>query len=64
MIILGIIIGLLLAIIVFLAIKRYEVPIERTLKQAENSIRQKGEIYILDEDREDLEAYVNQLPTE
>jgi uncharacterized membrane protein YciS (DUF1049 family) len=61
---LGIIIGLLLAIIVFLAVKRYQVPIERTIKQAQNFTKERGEVYIEDEGVQDLEAYLETLPKE
>lgn len=62
--ILGIITGLILAIIVFLSIKRYEIPINRTIKQAENKFKEKGEIYIESDEKQDLEAYINNLPKE
>lgn len=60
----GILIGLVLAIIVFLATKRYETTINRTIKQLESSIQQKGEVFIEDENVEDLKAWVNNLPKE
>ena len=64
MYILGIITGLLLAIIVFLASRRYGNQIERTLKQAENSLREKGEIYIDTDEKKELEILLDNLPIE
>lgn len=64
MIIFGILIGLLLAVIVFLAVRRYQVPIERTIAQLENKTKQKGAIFVeTDEDR-DLEDLLDNLPIE
>lgn len=60
----GIIIGLLIGIIVFLSIKRYETPINRTIKQIENKLTEKGEIYIESDEKADLEAYLENLPKE
>ena len=62
--ILGILIGLLLAVIVMLSVRRYQVPIERTAKQVENKFKQHGEVYIEDEGVQDLEAYLESLPKE
>lgn len=62
--ILGLIVGLLLAIIVFLATKRYQVPIERNLKQVENKVKEKGEVYIEDDGVKDLETFLDSLPKE
>jgi len=56
---LGIIIGLLIAIIVFLSVKRYQVPIERTIKQTQNKFKEKGEVFIESEEEEDLKAFLN-----
>jgi len=64
MLISGIIIGFLIAIIVLLCVKRYQVPIERTIKQAENKVKQEGAIFIEDEGVEDLKAWLNKLPNE
>ena len=64
MITLGIIIGLLLAIIVFLATKKYQVPIERGISQLQNKTKQRGEIYTENEELEDLKHYINNLPPE
>ena len=61
---LGVVIGLLLAIIVFLATKRYEIPIKRTFKQAENLVKEKGEIFIEDENVENLKEWLNNLPND
>lgn len=60
----GIIIGLLLAVIVFLATKRYETTITRTIKQTENLIKENGEIFTPDDDVEDLKDWINKLPSE
>lgn len=62
--ILGILTGLLLAIIVFLATKKYETPINRTIKQTENKFKERGEVFIEDEEKLDLEAFLNGLPKE
>ena len=64
MIILGIIIGLLLAIIVFLATKKYQAPVERILKQAENFTKEKGEVFLPNEEKDDLDAWLGNLPKE
>lgn len=62
--ILGILTGLLLAIIVFLATKRYETTITRTIKQVENRVREKGEVFIPKDEDEDFQTFINQLPSE
>lgn len=61
---LGIIIGLLLAIIAFLSVRRYQTPIERTFKNINNQLKEKGEVFVTDEKTEDLEAWFNNLPKE
>ena len=61
---LGLITGLLLAIIVLLSARRFETPITRTLKQAENLVKEKGEIFEPDDDLEELKHYINNLPKE
>ena len=61
---LGFIIGLLLAIIVFLAVRKYQTPIERIAKQVENFTKERGEVYIPDEAVEDLKTWVEILPKE
>lgn len=60
----GVIIGLLLAIIVFLSVKKYQVPIERTIKQLENKTKEKGEIFVESEQDEELKAFLDGLPSE
>lgn len=62
--ILGIIVGLLLAIIVFLATGKYQVPIQRTLKQTENKFKEKGEIFIEEDSQKEFENFINNLPSE
>lgn len=62
--IIGIVIGLLLAIIVFLATKKYQVPIERTIKQAENFTKERGEVFIPKEEDEEFQHFINNLPKE
>ena len=62
--ILGIIIGLLLAVIVMLSVRRYQTPIERIAKRAENLTKEKGVVFTPDDDVEDLKAWMNRLPTE
>lgn len=64
MLISGIIIGLLVALIVFLAVRRYQVPVERTIAQLENKTKQKGEIFVETDDDRELENLLNNLPTE
>ncbi len=63
-ILLGIIIGLLLAIIVFLATKRYQNPIERTMAQLQNKTKEHGEVYIEDDLKRDLDELLDNLPKE
>jgi uncharacterized membrane protein YciS (DUF1049 family) len=60
----GIIIGLLLAIIVFLATKRYETTIQRTIKQVENKFKEQGAVFIPKDEDEDFQTFINQLPSE
>lgn len=60
----GIVIGILLAIITFLATRKYTVPIERTINQIDNKLKQKGEIYIEEDDKRELENYIDTLPRE
>lgn len=64
MIALGVIIGLLLAIVVMLSVKRYQTPIDRFTKQVENYTKEKGEIFNPDEDVENMERFIAQLPDE
>ncbi len=64
MYILGIITGLLLAIIVFLGTKRYQNPIERTIKQLENKTKQTGEIFIETDEQRETENFINNLKIE
>ncbi len=60
----GIIVGLLLAIIVFLATKRYQVPIERTVKQLENKITEKGAVFMDTPESIEIENFIEELPVE
>lgn len=62
--VLGIITGLLIAVIIFLSTKRYQIPIERTLKQLENKTKEKGEVYIDSEEKIELESYLDSIPKE
>ena len=59
---LGIIIGLLIAVVCMLAIKRFQIPIERTIKQVGNQFKEKGEVFLPNEEREELENWVDNLP--
>lgn len=62
--ILGIITGLVIAVIVFLAAKRYQVPLDRSLKQMENVVKEKGEIYIETDEKQEFENFISNLPKE
>lgn len=62
--ILGIIIGLLIAVIIMLSVKRFQNRIERTLKQIENVVKEKGEIYTPNEDTENISKFLENLPNE
>lgn len=64
MLVLGIIVGLLVAIIVFLATKRYQLPIERTLKQLENRVKEKGAIFMDTPESIEIENFIEELPVE
>jgi len=55
-VILGVLIGLLLAVIVMLSVRRYQTSIERIAKRAENLTKEKGEVFTPDENLEDLES--------
>lgn len=59
---LGILTGLVVAIIIFLAIQRVKTPLERALRNVENTIKEKGELYIEDEGVEDLKSWIDNLP--
>lgn len=61
---LGIVVGILLAIVVMLTTRKYQVPIERTIKQVENRVKEKGEIYIESDDQKEVENFINNLPNE
>ncbi len=61
---LGVIIGLLLAIIAMLSVRRYQTTIERVGKQVENLTKEKGEVYVVDDDVEDLKNWAENLPKE
>ena len=60
--ILGIVLGILIAIIVFLATKRYQAPVETILKQLENDFKPKGEIFIESEEDKELNDFLDSLP--
>lgn len=61
---LGVIIGLLLAIIIFISVKRFQTPIERTLKQIENKTKERGEVFIEEDEKVELEHFLDNLPKE
>lgn len=61
---LGIIIGLLIAVICMLSVRRFQPTIERTVKQAENFTKERGEVFTPDDDLEDLKVYLDSLPKE
>jgi ABC-type lipoprotein release transport system permease subunit len=62
--VLGVIVGLLLAVIAMLSVRRYQTPIERLTKRAENLTKEKGEVFVEDEAVEDLKAWAESLPAE
>jgi ABC-type lipoprotein release transport system permease subunit len=64
MFILGTIFGLLLAVIQILLIKKYQTPIERTITRVENMTKEKGEVYVDDDAKIELERFLEELPTE
>ena len=47
-----------------LSVRRNQTIIERTIKQVENKIKERGEVFVEDDGVEDLKAYLNSLPTE
>jgi len=63
-IILGIIIGLLLAIIAMLSVRRYQTKIERTIKRVENFTKEKGEVFVDEDSKLELESFLDSLPKE
>lgn len=60
----GLIVGLLLAIIVFLSAKRYNTPIERTLRQLENKVKEKGEVFVETDEAREVDRLLENLPIE
>lgn len=62
--ILGLMTGLLLAIVVQLATTRYQKPIERTFKQLQNNFKEKGEIFEESDDIKDFADFIDSLPKE
>lgn len=61
---LGIIIGLLIAVIVMLSTRRYQTTIERTVEQIGNLTKEKGEIFVETDELKEVENFINSLPTE
>jgi len=61
-VLLGVIIGLLLAIIAILSVRRYQTTIERISKRVENFVKEKGEVFMDEEEKEELDAFLNSLP--
>lgn len=62
--ILGIIIGLLLAVIAMLSVRRYQAPIGRIGKRLANLTKEKGEVFIETEEDRELENFLDGLPKE
>lgn len=62
--ILGLIVGLLLAIVILLVTKRYEAPIERKTKQLLNNFKEKGEIFEETDEEQEFNNFLNNLPKE
>ncbi len=61
---LGVITGLVIAVIIFLSTKRYEIPIERTLKQLKNKTSQKGDVFIEEDIDREISNLLEGLPNE
>lgn len=61
---LGILTGLLLAIICMLSVRKYQIPIERISNQIENKFKEKGALFVEDDGVEDLKAWLEKLPEE
>lgn len=59
---LGLIVGLLLALIVLIAVVYLRPTIERTISQATSMIKKKGEI--IEPENEDVENWIDNLKTE
>lgn len=62
--ILGILVGLLLSIIVMISAKRYQTPIERTLKRVENFTKEKGEVFVETDEEREVQQFLDNLPIE
>lgn len=58
---LGVITGILLCIFTVLALKKYETPIERTIKQTQSKLKPKGTI--IEPESAELEDWINTLPS-
>lgn len=61
---LGVLTGLLLAVIMILAVKRLQKPIERTLSQLENSVKERGEVFYESDEKVELDTFLDSLPKE
>lgn len=61
-IILGIITGLLIAIIIFCVVCYFRIPTIRKINQIESKMKQKGKIIELD--NEQLQTFIENLPNE
>jgi len=64
MIALGIIIGLLLAILVLLFLMKYGNNVERTIHQTKAKLGEKGAVFTPTDETEDFDKFINQLPQE
>ena len=62
--ILGILVGLLLAVIAMLSVRRYENALARTAKRLENMTKEKGEVFVESEGEAELKEFIDNLPTE
>jgi len=66
MFITGIITGILVSILVLVATLRYKTVISQTIDRMDIKVKGKpqGEIFMQDEVSEELESFINKLPTE
>lgn len=62
--ILGVIIGILLSIVVMLSVRRFEQPIYRTKENVLNLFKENGEVYIEEDEKVELEHFLDNLPKE
>lgn len=61
---LGVILGVLLTLVLMIAVSRFHTPIERTMKEVENFVKVKGEVFIDSDEKKDFEEFIDNLPRE